>query len=143
MFRLIPQTDHSDAFEELPPKKSFASSSATSTKLSRRVPSHLSLSAVLTLTHTSKYTGSVHAPDLAQASTPLLGHLSDDSHPGTPPIELMMSEIADRFFASGSKHAEFLKLVIASHNYRYARPTMVLQRGVVESPVFGSPWTST
>ncbi|KAG0338494.1 hypothetical protein BG005_003700, partial [Podila minutissima] len=53
----------------------------------------------------------VHAPVPARVSTPLSGYLSDNSRPGTPlsgDLRVDIKKIADKFFATGSKHADFL-----------------------------------
>ncbi|KAG0247773.1 hypothetical protein BG011_000951, partial [Mortierella polycephala] len=84
---LVPTDDLSDIFEDNRPKKTIHI-------LVQRPPL-------------------VHAPISARVSTPLSDHLSDESRPGAPlsgDLRVDIKKIADKFFATGSKHADFLDM---------------------------------
>ncbi|KAF9309162.1 hypothetical protein BG003_010103, partial [Podila horticola] len=79
----------------------------------------------------------VHTPIPARASIPISGYLSDSSRPGDLRVDI--EKIADMFFATGSKHAEFLESYVQGQ-LLFLRTTSgmgglpkVLRRGVVES----------
>ncbi|KAF9369269.1 hypothetical protein CPB97_003741 [Podila verticillata] len=84
--KLLPTDELSDVFKETPPKKTIHI-------IVQRPPPVQSLVAVPLPVH-------------ARSSTPF----SDESRPGTPSgdFRVDIKKIADKFFATGSKHADFL-----------------------------------
>ncbi|KAG0247432.1 hypothetical protein BG011_001478 [Mortierella polycephala] len=83
---LVPTDDLSDVFEERPPKMTIH------IIVQRPQPAHASVP--------------------AHVLTPFPAHLSDESRPGTPlsgGLSIDTKKIADRFFASGTPAAAFLK----------------------------------
>ncbi|KAF9206818.1 hypothetical protein BGZ59_011483, partial [Podila verticillata] len=84
----------------------------------------------------------VHTPIPARASTPIPGYLSDNSRPGTPlsgDLRVDIRKIANKFFATGSKHADFLdsyvqgKLSLPLTTSGVRGLPKVLRRGVVDT----------
>ncbi|KAF9317536.1 hypothetical protein BG006_003362, partial [Podila minutissima] len=78
------------------------------TRLSKVFPKELPEETVHVITQCPPQ---VHAPVPARVSTPLSGNFSDQSRPGTPlsgDLRVDIRKIRDKFFATGSKHANFL-----------------------------------
>ncbi|KAF9118081.1 hypothetical protein BGW39_001492 [Mortierella sp. 14UC] len=117
---LDPTDDLSDVFEETPPKKTIH------IIVQRPPPVHTSIP--------------------ARVYTPLSGYLSDGSRPGTPllgesygDLRVDIKKIADKLFATGSKHADFLDSYVQGN---YSLPTStsgvrglpkVVRRGAVDT----------
>ncbi|OAQ26805.1 hypothetical protein K457DRAFT_21801 [Linnemannia elongata AG-77] len=89
---LDPTDDISDVFPEVPPKKTIHI-------IVQRPPPE-------------------HAPIPARISTPLSGHLSDESRPASPTdVRADLDKIADKFFSPASQNITFLnEFVQGSHN---------------------------
>ncbi|KAF9288968.1 hypothetical protein BGZ88_007965, partial [Linnemannia elongata] len=89
---LDPTDDISDVFPEAPPKKTIHI-------IVQRPPQE-------------------HAPIPARISTPLSGHLSDESRPASPTdVRADLDKIADKFFSPASQNITFLnEFVQGSHN---------------------------